>query len=70
MALLAPVIVGIPSYTLLSKRLNQSGTRTFILLFLSIILWSGLSYFGFLLLNFNQYISIESLIPDVINFVH
>ena len=63
MAFLAPVLVGIPSYTLLSKRLNQSASKTFSLLLASILIWSSLSYFGFLYLDFEQYISIESLIP-------
>ncbi|MFA0088700.1 hypothetical protein [Vibrio sp. 10N.261.51.F12] len=67
MALLAPLLIGIPIYTLLSKRLKQGAVRTFSLLTLSILLWSGMSYFGFLYLNFGAYIELETLIPSTIH---
>ena len=63
MAFLAPVLVGIPSYTLISKRLKQSSLKTFSLLLCSILLWSGASYFGFLLLELGQYVTLDSLLP-------
>ncbi|UOE79884.1 hypothetical protein LTQ03_00155 [Vibrio splendidus] len=64
MAILAPVLVGIPSYTFVSKRLNQDWRKTFAMLTLSILGWSGLAYGCFLLLDVEQYISIESIIPN------
>ncbi|MDK9736092.1 hypothetical protein KI655_02155 [Vibrio sp. D404a] len=63
MAILAPVLVGIPSYTFVSKRLNQSGVKTFGLLVLSILGWSSLAYSGFALLDLSQYIELETIIP-------
>ncbi|MGF1815687.1 hypothetical protein L4D02_13180, partial [Vibrio splendidus] len=51
MAVLAPVLVGIPSYTFVSKRLNQDWRKTFAMLTLSILGWSGLAYGCFLLLD-------------------
>lgn len=44
MALLAPVLVGIPLYTLIARRIRQSHQHTFILLAASILWWSGLSF--------------------------
>lgn len=63
MAILAPVLVGIPSYTFVSKRLNQSGFKTFGMLALSILGWSSLAYGCFALLDVDQYIAIENIIP-------
>ncbi|GEM81504.1 hypothetical protein [Vibrio superstes] len=64
MAILAPVLVGIPSYTFVSKRLNQRGIKTFGLLSVSILFWSGSAYFCFLLLDVGQYIPVDSVIPQ------
>jgi hypothetical protein len=44
MALLAPVLVGIPLYTLIARRIRQSYQHTFLLLTASILWWSGLSF--------------------------
>tara|TARA_Y100001956_G_scaffold73666_1_gene80090 strand:- start:1764 stop:2261 length:498 start_codon:yes stop_codon:yes gene_type:complete len=63
MAILAPVLVGIPSYTFVSKRLNQSVVRTFGLLLLSILGWSSLAYSAFAFLDIGQYVGIETIIP-------
>ncbi len=63
MAILAPVLVGIPSYTFVSKRLNQSVVRTFGLLLLSILGWSSLAYSAFAFLDIGQYVEIETIIP-------
>ncbi|OBT03957.1 hypothetical protein A9267_18660 [Shewanella sp. UCD-FRSSP16_17] len=63
MAILAPVLVGIPSYTFISKRLNQSGVKTFGLLALSILAWSSFAYACFTFLDMGRYIEIESIIP-------
>ena len=63
MAVLAPVLVGIPSYTFVSKRLNQSVVRTFGLLLLSILGWSSLAYSAFAFLDIGQYMEIETIIP-------
>lgn len=63
MAILAPVLVGIPSYTFVSKRLNQSVVRTFGLLLLSILGWSSLAYSAFAFLDIGQYMEIETIIP-------
>ncbi|GEM78097.1 hypothetical protein [Vibrio superstes] len=67
MALLAPILIGIPVFTLVSRKLKQGGVKTFTLLFLSILLCSGVSYFGFLLLNWQEYIAIEALLPDTVD---
>ncbi|GEA52708.1 hypothetical protein VIN01S_35120 [Vibrio inusitatus NBRC 102082] len=64
MAFLAPVLVGIPSYTFVSKRLNQSVVKTFGLLTASILFWSGIAYFCFLLVDVGQYIPVDTMIPD------
>ncbi len=66
MAILAPVLVGIPSYTFVSKRLNQSVVRTFGLLLLSILGWSTLAYSAFAFLDIGQYVGIETIIPSSI----
>ncbi|WP_086968460.1 hypothetical protein [Vibrio coralliirubri] len=66
MAILAPVLVGIPSYTFVSKRLNQSVVRTFGLLLLSILGWSTLAYSAFAFLDISQYVGIETIIPSSI----
>lgn len=63
MAILAPVLVGIPSYTFVSKRLNQNRLRTFGLLALSILGWSTLAYCGFMFLDLGQYVEFETIIP-------
>jgi len=63
MAILAPVLVGIPSYTFVSKRLNQSGWKTFGMLALSILAWSSIAYGCFAFLDIGQYIDIEAIIP-------
>ena len=63
MAILAPVLVGIPSYTFVSKRLNQSVVRTFGLLLFSILGWSSLAYSAFAFLDIGQYVEIETIIP-------
>ncbi|MFB9153388.1 MAG: hypothetical protein ACPG5L_07735 [Vibrio gallaecicus] len=47
MAILAPILTGIPTYTLISKRLNQKFIVTFSFLSISILFWSTLSYFLF-----------------------
>ncbi|CDT73456.1 conserved membrane hypothetical protein [Vibrio coralliirubri] len=64
MAILAPVLVGIPSYTFVSKRLNQSGVKTFGMLTLSILGWSSLAYSCFAFLDVGQYVAIENIIPE------
>ncbi|GAB7219685.1 hypothetical protein [Vibrio comitans] len=64
MAILAPVLVGIPSYTFVSKRLNQSAVKTFGLLTLSILFWSGAAYFCFSFMDVGQYISVDTMIPQ------
>lgn len=66
MALLAPVLVGIPSYTFVSKRLNQGIAKTFGLLTASILFWSGIAYFCFLLVDVGQYIPMDTMIPESI----
>lgn len=63
MAILAPILVGIPSYTFVSKRLNQSGWKTFGMLALSILAWSSIAYGSFAFLDIGQYIDIEAVIP-------
>jgi len=70
MAILAPVLVGIPSYTFVSKRLNQSGWKTFGMLAVSILGWSSIAYGSFAYLDVSQYIEIETIIPQsVLNVV-
>ncbi|GAM64759.1 hypothetical protein JCM19232_4451 [Vibrio ishigakensis] len=66
MAILAPVLVGIPSYTFVSKRLHQSAVKTFGLLILSILFWSGAAYFIFSLMDVGQYIPVDTVIPQSI----
>lgn len=44
MALLAPVLVGIPLYTLIARRIREPHKNTFLLLTASILWWSGLSF--------------------------
>ncbi|MEZ8968155.1 hypothetical protein AB4343_02530 [Vibrio breoganii] len=63
MALLAPILIGIPLFTLVSRKLKQRFATTFLLLFISILLCSGISYFGFLLFNWQEYIPIDALLP-------
>lgn len=66
MAILAPVLVGIPSYTFVSKRLHQSAVKTFGLLILSILFWSGAAYSIFSLMDVGQYIPVDTVIPQSI----
>ncbi|MEZ9912856.1 hypothetical protein AB4346_08550 [Vibrio breoganii] len=63
MAVLAPVLVGIPTYTYVSRRLNQSGFRTFGMLILSLFGWSSLAYGCFTFLDLSQYAAIQNIIP-------
>jgi hypothetical protein len=63
-------LVGIPSYTFVSKRLNQSGWKTFGMLAVSILGWSSIAYGSFAYLDVSQYIEIETIIPQsVLNVV-
>ncbi|RKF19751.1 hypothetical protein DBZ36_04645 [Alginatibacterium sediminis] len=64
MAILAPIIVGIPSYTFIAKQLNQNAVKTFSLLLASIIFWSSLAYFSLAFFNLEQYFAIEALLPQ------
>jgi hypothetical protein len=57
-AFLAPVLIGIPLYTLICQRLKQSRLPTFSWLLLAILLWSSLSYFCFWLLDLSEYLSL------------
>ncbi len=64
-ALLAPVLIGIPVYTLICQRLKQSSVTMFSWLLLSILLWSSLSYFCFWLLDLSEYVSlVESMLTE------
>lgn len=64
MALLAPVLLGVPTYAAVSRRLNQGKRKTFGLLIASILFWSSAAYFSFLLLDLEQYLAFESIFPD------
>ncbi|MCJ2375283.1 hypothetical protein LNL84_00365 [Vibrio sp. ZSDZ34] len=57
-ALLAPVLIGIPLYTLICQRLKQSHLPMFSWLLVSVLLWSSLSYFCFWLLDLSEYVSL------------
>lgn len=65
MAVLAPVLVGIPLYTLIAKRLRQSHGATFILLVVSIIWWSGLSYGLVSAFDLGQQLNLQGLLDKV-----
>lgn len=65
MATLAPVLVGIPLYTLVARRLRQSHVTTFILLSLSILCWSGLSYSLVNALNLSTHLNLQGLLSQI-----
>ncbi len=65
MAILAPVLVGIPLYTLIAKRLRQSHVATFVLLAVSILWWSGLSYGLVSVFELGERLNLQGLVDNV-----
>jgi hypothetical protein len=65
MAMLAPVLVGIPLYTLIAKRLRQSYSATFVLLAASILWWSGLSYGLVSAFELGEQLNLQGLLDKV-----
>ncbi|MCW8347017.1 MULTISPECIES: hypothetical protein [Vibrio] len=65
MATLAPVLVGIPLYTLVARRLRQDRVTTFILLSSSILCWSGLSYSLVNALDLSTHFNLQGLLTQI-----
>lgn len=63
--ILAPILIGIPSYVIIARKLRNSFKKTFLSLGVFTLMWSSVFYYGTLVFNLDKHLNIESYIDKV-----